>query len=154
MLADLGADVIKIESPGSPDPGRAFLFNSELGLSVYFHAHNRGKRSLAIDLKDPRGKEAFLRLVGQSDVFLNNLRLGATDRLGLGYEALRAVNPRIIYVHASAWGSQGPDAGLGSLDILAQARGGIISNNGEPMGPLASRQPSPTRWAPCSPPTG
>ena len=135
MLADLGADVIKIAAPASPDPGRAFLFNRELGLSVYFHAHNRGKRSLAIDLKHPQGKEAFFRLVERSDVFLNNLRLGALKRLGLSYKALRAVNPRIIYVHACAWGSQGPDADLGSLDMLAQARGGIISNNGEPDGP-------------------
>ena len=67
MLADLGADVIKIEAPGSPDPGRAFLFNRDLGLSVYFHAHNRGKRSLAIDLKDPQGKQAFFRLVDNGD---------------------------------------------------------------------------------------
>jgi crotonobetainyl-CoA:carnitine CoA-transferase CaiB-like acyl-CoA transferase len=135
MLADLGADVVKIEAPGSPDPGRAFLFNRDLGLSVYFHAHNRGKRSLVLDLKNPQGQAAFLRLVERSDVFLNNLRLGALKRLGLSYKALRAVNPRIIYVHACAWGSQGPDADLGSLDILAQARGGIISNNGEPDGP-------------------
>src|SRR4030042_2588296 len=98
MLADLGADVIKIEAPASPDPGRAFLFHRELGLSVYFHAHNRGKRSLAIDLKHPLGKDAFLRLVERSDVFLNNLRLGALKRLGLSNESLRAVNPRIIYV--------------------------------------------------------
>jgi CoA:oxalate CoA-transferase len=135
MLADLGADVIKIEAPGSPDPGRAFLFHRELGLSVYFHAHNRGKRSLALDLKNPQGKAAFFCLVERADVFLNNLRLGALKRLGLSYESLQAVNPRIIYVHASAWGSRGPDADLGSFDMLAQARGGIVSNNGEPDDP-------------------
>jgi CoA:oxalate CoA-transferase len=135
MLADLGANVIKIEAPGSPDPGRRFLFHPELGLSVYFEAHNRGKRSLALDLKKPQGEAAFFRLVERADVFLNNLRLGALKRLGLSYEALREVNPRIIYVHASAWGSQGPDANLGSFDMLAQARGGIVSINGEPDGP-------------------
>jgi CoA:oxalate CoA-transferase len=135
MLADLGADVIKIEAPGSPDPGRRFLFRPELGLSVYFEAHNRGKHSLALDLKKPQGKDVFFRLVERADVFLNNLRLGAVERLGLTYEALRAVNPRIIYAHASAWGSQGPDADLGSFDMLAQARGGIMSINGEPDGP-------------------
>ncbi len=135
MLADLGADVIKIEAPGSPDPGRRFLFHPELGLSIYFEAHNRGKRSLALDLKKPQGKAAFFRLVKSADVFLNNLRLGGLRRLGLTYEALRAVNPRIIYVHATAWGSQGPDADLGSFDILAQARGGIMSINGEPDDP-------------------
>jgi len=135
MLADLGADVIKIEAPGSPDPGRRFLFRPELGLSVYFEAHNRGKRSLALDLKKPQGKDVLFRLVERADVFLNNLRLGAVKRLGLTYEALRAVNPRIIYAHASAWGSQGPDADLGSFDMLAQARSGIMSINGEPDGP-------------------
>src|SRR4030067_6893 len=75
MLADLGADVIKIEAPGSPDPGRAFLFNTELRLSIYFHAHNRGKRSLAIDLKTPQGKEAFFRLAERPDAVPNTLRL-------------------------------------------------------------------------------
>ncbi len=134
LLADLGADVIKIEAPGSPDPGRRFLFRPNLGLSVYFETHNRGKRSLALDLKEPQGKAAFLRLIEHADVFLNNLRVGAVKRLGLTYEAVRAVNPRIIYAHACAWGSQGPDADLGSFDILAQARGGIMSLNGEPDG--------------------
>ena len=135
MLADLGADVIKIEAPGSPDPGRRFLFHPELELSIYFQAHNRGKRSLALDLKKPQGKDVFFRLAERSDVFLNNLRLGALKRLGLTYEALKAVNPRIICAHASAWGSQGPDADLGSFDMLAQARAGIMSINGEPDDP-------------------
>jgi crotonobetainyl-CoA:carnitine CoA-transferase CaiB-like acyl-CoA transferase len=135
MLADLGADVIKIEAPGSPDPGRRFLFRPNVGLSAYFETHNRGKRSLALDLKKPQGKAAFLRLVERADVFLNNLRLGAVKRLGVTYEAVRVVNPRIIYAHACAWGSQGPDADLGSFDVLAQARGGIMSLNGEPDDP-------------------
>lgn len=135
MLADMGADVIKIEAPGSPDPGRRFLFHSELALSIYFEAHNRGKRSLALDLKKPQGKEVFFRLVERADVFLNNLRLGALKRLGLTYEALRAANPRIICAHACAWGSQGPDADQGSFDMLAQARAGIMSINGEPDDP-------------------
>lgn len=135
MLADLGADVIKIEAPGSPDPGRRFLFRPELGLSAYFETHNRGKRSLALDLKKRQGKAAFFRLVERADVFLNNLRLGAVKRLGLTYEAVRGVNPRIIYANACAWGSQGPDADLGSFDFLAQARGGIMSVNGEPDDP-------------------
>src|SRR3972149_3225304 len=74
MLADLGADVIKIEAPGSPDPGRSFLVKREVDMSPYFECHNRGKRSLALDLKDARGKEVFLRLIEGADVFLNNLR--------------------------------------------------------------------------------
>jgi len=135
MLADLGADVIKIEGPDLPDPGRRFLFRRELGLSSYYEAHNRGKRSLALDLKHPRGKELFLRLVKGADVFLHNLRGGAVERLGLDYQVLSKVNPRIIYAHASAWGGEGPDVNLGSYDILAQARGGIMMLNGEPDGP-------------------
>jgi len=135
MLADLGADVIKIEAPNLPDPGRRFLFRRELGLGPYFESHNRGKRSLALDLKHARGKEVFLRLVKGADVFLNNLRGGAVDRLGLGYQVVSQVNPRIIYAHASAWGGEGPDVNLGSFDILAQARGGIMMLNGEPDGP-------------------
>lgn len=135
LMADMGADVIKIEAPNSPDPGRNFLIRHKYGLSPYFEAHNRGKRSLAIDLKHPRGKEAFLRLVRDADVVLNNLRLGAMERLGLGYDPLSRINPRIVYVHASAYGKEGPEAGLGSFDILAQARGGIMSINGEPDDP-------------------
>jgi CoA:oxalate CoA-transferase len=135
MLADLGADVIKIEGPDLPDPGRRFLFRRDVGLSPYYEAHNRGKRALAVDLRHPRGKELFLRLVKDADVFLHNLRGGVVERLGLGYPALRKVNPRIICAHASAWGGEGPDVSLGSYDILAQARGGIMSLNGTPDGP-------------------
>ncbi len=135
MLADLGADVIKIEGPELPDPGRRFLYRREVGLSAYYEAHNRGKRALALDLKHPKGKELFLRLAEGADVFLHNLRGGAVERLGLDYQVLREINPRIIYAHASAWGGEGPDVNLGSYDILAQARGGIMSINGEPDGP-------------------
>jgi len=135
LLADLGADVIKIEGPKGTDPSRRFLFHRALGVSPYFEAHNRGKRGLAIDLRHPRGKEVFLELVRQSDVVLNNLRGGAMERLGLDYEALRQVNPAIIYFHASAYGEKGPDTNLGSFDMLGQARGGLMSVNGEPDDP-------------------
>jgi len=135
LMADMGADVIKIEAPNSPDPGRQFFFRRQVGLSSYFEAHNRGKRSLAIDLKHPKGKEAFLRLVPHADVVLNNLRGGVMDRLGLDYGTVSGVNPRIIYAHASAYGQEGPDVNLGSFDVLAQARGGIMSVNGEPDDP-------------------
>ncbi len=135
LLADMGADVIKIEAPNSPDPGRRFLFRRRVGLSPYFESHNRGKRSLALDLKHPRGKEAFLRMVPHADVVLNNLRVGVMERLGLDYGTVSAANPGIIYAHASAYGPEGPDAELGSFDLLAQARGGIMSVNGEPDDP-------------------
>ncbi|MGQ9572120.1 MAG: CaiB/BaiF CoA transferase family protein [Dehalococcoidia bacterium] len=135
MLADLGADVIKIEAPDSPDPGRFLFFRRDIGLSPFFESHNRGKRSIALNLKHPRGREVFLRLARDADVFLSNLRPGAIERLGLGYEAVSAVNPRIIYALASAWGRKGPDVELGSFDVLAQARGGVMILNGEPDRP-------------------
>ncbi len=135
MLADMGADVIKIEGPNTPDPGRRFLVRPPAELSAYFEAHNRGKRSLVLDLKHPNGKEAFLRLVPNTDVVLNNLRIGAMDRLGLDYETLSRINPRIVYVNASGYGKEGPEAGLGSFDMLGQARGGIMWVNGEPDDP-------------------
>ena len=135
LLADLGADVIKVEENGAGDPGRSFWVEPSLGLSGYFEAHNRGKRSIALDLKDPRGRDVFMRLVEDADVFLNNFRIGAIERLGLGYDAVAAINPRIIYAQASGYGPAGPDADAGAFDFLAQARGGIASTNGEPDDP-------------------
>lgn len=135
MLADMGADVIKIEAPLAPDPGRAFLFSRRLGLSSYFEAHNRNKRSLAIDLKHPKGKAAFWRLAERADVFIHNTRGGSIERLGLDYESFRKVNPRIIYVWGSGYGPRGPDTGFRSFDILGQARGGIMTVIGEPDDP-------------------
>jgi crotonobetainyl-CoA:carnitine CoA-transferase CaiB-like acyl-CoA transferase len=135
MMADMGADVIKIEAPKAPDPGRRFLYRPQTGLSPYGEAHNRGKRSLAIDLKHPKGKEAFLRLVRDADVVLNNLRVGAMEGLGLDYDSLKEINPRIIYVHASGYGKEGPEAGLRSFDMIGQTRGGIMWVNGEPDDP-------------------
>ncbi|MBF6599114.1 MAG: CoA transferase [Dehalococcoidia bacterium] len=135
VLADLGADVIKVEERRSGDPGRHFDVAAGLGLSAYFEAHNRGKRSLALDLKHPRGREALLAVAKDADVFLTNFRAAAIERLGLGYDALAAANPGIIYVVASGLGARGDDADLGAFDILAQARGGLMSLTGEPDDP-------------------
>ncbi|MHB8377780.1 MAG: CaiB/BaiF CoA transferase family protein, partial [Dehalococcoidia bacterium] len=135
VLADLGADVIKIEERQSGDPGRHFDVAPDLGLSAYFEAHNRGKRSVAIDLKHERGREALLAIARNADVFLTNFRAAAIERLGLGYEALAAANASIIYVQASGHGAYGDEADLGSFDILAQARGGLMSVTGEPDDP-------------------
>ena len=135
MLADLGADVIKIEEPASGDPGRGLHRIEKVGgLSGYFEALNRGKRSLALDLKQPKGREVLLRLVRDADVFLSNFRPGVCERLGLGYDDLSQVNPRIVYARASGYGPKGPDAELGSFDILGQARGGLMAVTGEPDG--------------------
>ncbi|HZP58663.1 MAG TPA: CoA transferase [Dehalococcoidia bacterium] len=135
LLADLGADVIKVEEPVSGDPGRYFDVVRGLGLSAYFEAHNRGKRSLAVDLKDQRGRDVLLAVAKHADVFLTNFRAGAVARMGLTYEALSAANPGIVYVQASGHGNYGDEADLGSFDILAQARGGLMSMTGEPDDP-------------------
>ena len=135
MLADLGADVVKVEEPISGDPGRALWRIEKVGgLSGYFEALNRGKRSIAIDLKHPKGREVFLRLARDADVFLTNFRPGVAERLGIGYAEVSQVNPRIIYARASGYGPQGPEAESGSFDILGQARGGLMAVTGEPDG--------------------
>jgi crotonobetainyl-CoA:carnitine CoA-transferase CaiB-like acyl-CoA transferase len=102
-----------------------------LGLSSYFEAHNRSKRSIAIDLKHPDGRDVLLRLATTADAFINNFRIAAIKRLGLDYDSLHAVNPALVYVQASGFGPNGPDADAGAFDFLAQARGGFASTNGE-----------------------
>jgi crotonobetainyl-CoA:carnitine CoA-transferase CaiB-like acyl-CoA transferase len=135
MLADLGADVVKIEEPVRGDPGRGLhRIEQAGGLSGYFQALNRGKRSLALDLKHPQGRDVFLRLARTADVFLSNFRPGVCERLGIGYDELRAANPRIVYARASGYGPHGPDAEAGAFDILGQARGGLMAVTGEPDG--------------------
>jgi crotonobetainyl-CoA:carnitine CoA-transferase CaiB-like acyl-CoA transferase len=140
MLADMGADVVKIEGPNSPDPGRAGGGgNSPNGLSAYFQHLNRNKRGISLDLKTEAGRDTFLKLIETADIFHNNMRPGVLDRLGLTYEVLRKRNPRIIVSNATGWGNEGPDAEakMGSMDILAQARGGIMAVTGTPdTGPL------------------
>ena len=136
MLADLGADVVKIEEPVAGDPGRGIWRFEQLGgLSGYFQALNRGKRSLALDLKHAKGREVFLRLARDADVFLTNFRPGVGERLGIGYKDVSQVNPRIIYTQASGYGREGPEAEVGSFDILGQARGGLMAVTGEPDAP-------------------
>jgi crotonobetainyl-CoA:carnitine CoA-transferase CaiB-like acyl-CoA transferase len=133
QLADLGARVLKVENPTGGDPVRAtgpFLD----GESSPFIRLNRNKESVALDLKSPEGKKAFLALAARADVLVENLRPGAMSGLGFGYEAIRAVNPRIVYASASGWGQDGPLASLPGLDIMAQARGGLMSITGTPDG--------------------
>jgi crotonobetainyl-CoA:carnitine CoA-transferase CaiB-like acyl-CoA transferase len=136
MLADLGADVIKIEGPDSPDLGRwSMAVRAQTPLNAYFHAHNRSKRGIVLDLKHERGRAAFYRLVELADVFVSNLRRPALERLGLGYAALSQINPKLVYGRASGYGPNGPDADLGSMDILGLARSGMMNRIGEPDGP-------------------
>lgn len=133
LLCDLGADVIKIEGPDNPDPGRAASsFIDGDSLNPYFENHNRGKRGIVIDVKHPEGRELLLRMAKDADVFTNNMRKGVLERLGLGYEQFRAANARIIYAVASGYGNEGPERTLPSMDIMAQARGGLIGLAGDP----------------------
>lgn len=133
QLADLGARVLKIETPFGGEPVRRagpFL----AGESSPFARLNRNKESVALDLKSERGREVFLELAKDADVIVENLRPGALRRLGLGYEDVVAVNPKIIYASASGWGQNGPLASLPGLDIMAQARGGLMSITGAENG--------------------
>ena len=133
QMADLGARVIKIENPDGGDPVRSTgpFVNDE---SSPFIRLNRNKESVALDLKSEQGNAAFRRLARTADAVVQNLRPGAMDRLGLGYEALREINPRLVYASVSGWGQDGPLAGHAGLDIMAQARSGLMSITGHPGG--------------------
>ncbi len=137
MLADWGADVVKIEGPDSPDPGRALVRYeaSPGGANAYFETHNRNKRAIVLDLKCDAGRDLFYRLAGSADVVMQNYRVGVAERLGVGYEKLHELNPRLVYCQASGFGLNGPDAQRPALDPLAQARGGLMSVTGEPDSP-------------------
>lgn len=134
IFADMGADVVKVEAPVFGDLGRVIGSKGEERFSPYFLAHNRGKRSITLDLKKPEAVEICLKLAERCDVAVHNYRPGVMERLGLGYDDLRRVNERIIYGHASGWGSQGPRAGHPAFDLAAQAQGGLVGVTGEPDG--------------------
>ena len=134
MLADYGADVIKIETPGAGDMARAWgppFYGDE---AAYFVNLHRNKKSVAIDLKHPEGKALFMRLLEVADVVLENLRVGAVQRLGIDYPSVRERNPRIIYCSISGFGQDGPYRDRAALDLIVQAESGMISVTGEPGG--------------------
>src|SRR5690349_17922984 len=133
QLADLGADVVKIENPDGGDGVRATAPFLD-GESSSFVRLNRNKRSLALDLKTSRGKEIFRRLVGRADVVVENLRPGTMGDLELDYPRLSELNPRLVYVAASGWGQDGPYAQRPGLDIMAQGMSGLMSITGEEGG--------------------
>jgi crotonobetainyl-CoA:carnitine CoA-transferase CaiB-like acyl-CoA transferase len=125
LLADLGARVIKIESPPDGDPYRYFA--PDPYFSFNFAHLNRNKESLALDVKSVKGKEICLELLKRVDVFVENFRPGTAERLGLGYDALRALNPRLVYCSISAFGQSGPYANKPGFDTLGQAVSGLLS---------------------------
>ena len=135
LLADLGCDVIKVE-PLEGDATRHSLGDVQpWGESAAFLAVNRNKRSIALDLKAPRGLEAFRRLAATVDVLVESYRPGTAARLGIDYESLRAVNPRLVHASISGFGATGPYADRGGYDIITQGMSGIMSVTGDPDGP-------------------
>ncbi len=146
LLADAGADVVKIESKAGEDSRHLGPFRD--GESIYFNVLNRGKRSIALDLKDPEDREALLQLIEGADVVVENFRPGVTTRLGIDYEAAKARNPKIVYASISGFGQQGPMAGAAAYDLVVQALSGVMSITGtEESGPTrlgeSSATPSP-----------
>ncbi|MDR7868724.1 MAG: CoA transferase [Sporomusaceae bacterium] len=133
LLADMGANVIKIELPRKGDDSRGFYPMVE-GESAYYMNLNRNKRSITLDLKTPKGKELFLAMVEKADIVLENYRPGVMERLGLGYEDLKKVNPGIVYGCVSGFGHYGPYKDRAGYDIIGQAMGGLMSTTGWPGG--------------------
>jgi len=131
LLADQGADVIKVERPGIGDIAR-WIGVSVNGLSALFQMCNRGKRSIAVDVHHDEGRELVRLLAGRSDVFVQNFRPGVVERLGLGYDDVRAVNPEIVYVSISGFGPDGPYATKGAYDTVIQAYGGLATSQADP----------------------
>ncbi|MFS0574313.1 CoA transferase [Sporosarcina sp. 179-K 3D1 HS] len=129
MLQDLGAEVIKVERPGSGDRSRS-LPPFDKNVSGYFYMLNRGKKSISLNLKSDEGKQIFLDLAKQVDIVVENFVSGTMDKLGLGYDVVKKVNPKIIFASLNGFGSDGPYSHLPSIDGIAQAMGGLMSQNG------------------------
>ena len=135
LLADMGADVIKVEKPNGGDDARRLGPPFIQDWSAAFLAVNRNKRSIALDLRTEEGKQVFLRLVEEADVVAENFRPGAMERLGLGYEDLKRLNPSLVYCSVSGFGQTGPYSRRGGFDLVAQGMSGIMSVTGTPGSP-------------------
>lgn len=142
MLGDLGADVIKVERPGYGDESRGWgppfvgePYASYPGESAYFISANRNKRSITLNLKEPQGQEIIRQLIAKSDVFVENFRTGVLDKMGLGYEDLTTLNPRLVYCSISGYGRTGPYADRPGYDFVIQAEGGFMGITGPEDGP-------------------
>jgi crotonobetainyl-CoA:carnitine CoA-transferase CaiB-like acyl-CoA transferase len=134
MLADMGADVIKVEMPGKGDDTRAWGPPFQEGESTYFLSVNRNKRSIALDLKSEGGKAALWRLIETADVVVENFSPGTAARLGFGYDDVRGRNPGIVYASISGFGQTGPSANRTAYDLIVQGMSGMMSITGEPQG--------------------
>jgi crotonobetainyl-CoA:carnitine CoA-transferase CaiB-like acyl-CoA transferase len=134
ILADMGAEVIKIEEPGKGDDTRSWPPFVE-GEATYFMSVNRNKKSLTLNLKSPAARAIFASLVKKSDVVLENFRPGTMEKLGLGYKTLAKLNPKLVYVAISGFGESGPDAGRAGYDLVVQAESGVMDITGFADGP-------------------
>jgi crotonobetainyl-CoA:carnitine CoA-transferase CaiB-like acyl-CoA transferase len=135
MLADMGAEVIKVEMPGRGDDSRSWGPPFVEGESAYFISINRNKKSINLNMKSEKSMEIIHKLIKRSDVLVENFRPGAMERLGLGYERVKEMNPRIIYASISGFGQDGPYRMLPGFDQVLQGMGGLMSITGEPGGP-------------------
>lgn len=135
MLADMGADVIKVEKLPGGDDARAYREPRVNGVSAPFMILNRNKRGIALNLKLAQGRDILLRMVKEADVLTENYRRGTLEKLGLGYDVLAKVNPGLIYCAVSGYGRNGPDADKPGFDLIAQGFSGLMSVTGEPGGP-------------------
>ena len=133
-LADFGADVIKIEKPGEGDGTRNVDDVFVKGLSSYHLGLNRSKRSVAIDVADPDGRDLVKKMAETADVVIENFRPDVMSRLGLSYEVMSAINPRLIYCSISSFGPTGPLQRKAGMDLIIQAMGGVMGLTGEPGG--------------------
>jgi crotonobetainyl-CoA:carnitine CoA-transferase CaiB-like acyl-CoA transferase len=140
LLADLGADVVKVERPGAGDDTRGwgppFIEAADGGdlSAAYFHSCNRGKRSIAVDFEAPEGQELVRRLAANADVVVENFKVGGIKKYGLDHESLKAVNPRLIYCSITGFGQDGPYAARAGYDFMIQGMGGIMDLTGDPEG--------------------
>ena len=138
MLADYGADVIKIERPGTGDLSRTSFPNDPAGLvGPVYCSLNRNKRSVVLDLRKPESRAAVMKLLGEADVVVNNFRAGVMERMGFGYEELAKKYPRLIYAVGTGFGLTGPYAHKGGQDVLAQAMSGVMARRADPSVPLS-----------------
>ena len=134
-LAWLGAEVVKIELPGQGDPGRGVGLTGEQAYSSYFCNWNANKKSVALNLRSEAGRDLFMRMLPNFDVFVENYGPGVIERLGIDYETLRAAHPGVIYARLKGFGTYGPYSGYKSYDMIAQAAAGACSVTGEADGP-------------------
>ena len=135
MLGDYGADVVKIERPGVGDDTRGWTPPFIGDESAYFLSVNRNKRSVTLNLRHDQGKEMFIEMAKKADVVVENFTPGVVGRLGIDYESLKAVNPRMVYCSISGFGQTGPYKSKSAYDQIMQGMGGVMSVTGEPGGP-------------------